>query len=145
MRGLHEEMVVHALWHCQSARYVLLEGPKVLQKCTSYDVKLQGAFCHAKEKLDDSTFHLFITIARHIWLRRNNVVHGDEMLAPTTVMKQALEQTANFEKARESCFKAPTYPIQPTREKKWEKPPVNVVKVNWGASISIELNTTRMG
>jgi hypothetical protein len=145
MCGLHEETVGHAIRHCQSARYVLLEGPKVLQKCTSYDIKLQGAFCHAKEKLDDSTFHLFITIARQIWFKRNSVVHRGEMMAPTTVMKQASEQITNFKKARESHLKAPTYLVQPTREKKWEKPPVNVVKVNWDASISTELNTMGVG
>ena len=96
------------------------------------------------EKLDYSTF-IFLSQSPAKFGSEETVVHGGEMLAPTTVMKQASEQMANFEKARESRLKAPTYPVQPTREKKWEKPPVNVVKVNWDASISTELNSTGVG
>ena len=52
-----------------------------------------------KDRLDDSTFQLFFSIVRLLWLRRNHVVHGGEMQTPASILKQAKEQIENFERA----------------------------------------------
>jgi hypothetical protein len=97
------------------------------------------------EKLDDNDFQLFTKVARQLWLRRNIVVHGGLLLPPAAVMKQAREQIVYFEQAMEARKKYPGDPTGKCRVKKWEKPPERVVKVNWDAAISTDLNLTGMG
>jgi ribonuclease HI len=143
--GLYEETVGHLLWYCQSARDVWIEGPKALHKCTSDDTSFKEIFLLLMEKLDEATFQLFIIVARLLWFRRNQVVHGGEMQSPISVMKQAKEQIDTFERATASRVHNSTSAVPINKEKKWEKPPMNFVKVNWDAAISKEHNITGVG
>jgi hypothetical protein len=70
------------------------------------------------EKLDEATFQLFITVARLLWFRRNQVVHGGEMQSPISLMKQAKEQIDTFERATASRVHNSTSAVSINREKK---------------------------
>ncbi|XP_059446444.1 uncharacterized protein LOC132177991 [Corylus avellana] len=126
-------------------RDVWLECPRALQKCAADDTTFREVFERLREKLNENTFQLFTTVARLIWFKRNNLIHEGNFLAPTAVLKQAYEQIATFEKAR-ACQTNSTTPTGSShRVDRWTKPPENVMKVNWDASVSRELNLTGVG
>ena len=85
------------------------------------------------ERSEADQMHLLVTVARQIWLRRNSVVFGGAMVAPSDLVRRAREE---FEAV---CIAAVT-PIPAvvvsTPLPVWQPPPVGHIKINWDASIN---------
>jgi hypothetical protein len=74
--GRESETAFHILWHCPSARDVWCVGNKRFQKCSfggpDFMQVVEGLWCRCEEE----EFCSFVGIARWIWLRWNDYVHG---------------------------------------------------------------------
>ncbi|KAE8056184.1 hypothetical protein FH972_012976 [Carpinus fangiana] len=66
-------------------------SPKV-QKCTSDEVDFIHVLEKLMERVEANQMHLIVTVARQIWLRRNSVVFGGAMVAPSDLVQFAREQ-----------------------------------------------------
>jgi hypothetical protein len=91
---MEEETALHILWQCFSTRDVWCVGPKMLQKSTGegLDFLRVVAAVLAKCFLEDTA--QFAGVARRIWWRHNEVVHGGVLSHPSTLVirtQQAIE------------------------------------------------------
>jgi hypothetical protein len=48
---------------------------------------------------DEEELHLFVGIARQVWLRRNEFVHGGLFTHPTVLVQQTTDAVSNFSAA----------------------------------------------
>jgi hypothetical protein len=60
-------------------------------------------FCGVVEEMfqmcDEEELHLFVGIARQVWLRRNEFVHGGLFTHPTVLVQQTTDAVSNFSAA----------------------------------------------
>jgi hypothetical protein len=85
-------------------------------------------------RVDEDELQLITTISRQIWLRRNSVVFGGEMMGPAAIFQRAKEQVEMWCQAnrREPNLEViPRYPLIV----EWTKSPLGRIKLNWDASI----------
>jgi hypothetical protein len=83
------------------------------------------------EDCDSHEIQLFVGVARHLWLRRNALIHEGIFVSPAVLMKQAIEAAEDYRKANEVV---PTSG-QMERIRGWVVPPVGWVVVHWDAAI----------
>ena len=80
--GLLAETSFHALWDCPSARDVWsICGRKIQKSCfdgPEFMEVVEGIF----NKCEEEEINLFVGLARKIWVRRNEVVHGGSFTHP---------------------------------------------------------------
>jgi hypothetical protein len=134
--GLETETMGHILWSCGSAKDVWLESTRKLQKSTSDEVDFFHLFAAMAEKLDPGELQMFSVIARELWLRRNNLVFGGALTAPSVVIKNAKEKVEAYEEAEAWRSKGTLRECTPTSHPAWTKPPEGFLKVNWDASVN---------
>jgi hypothetical protein len=95
------ETSFHILWSCPSAIDVWNGSIKKFHK-SSVD---GPTFCGVVEEMvrlcDEDELRLFVSIARRIWFRRNEVVHGGPFTHPTVLVHQAMEAVSDFSAANE--------------------------------------------
>jgi hypothetical protein len=98
--NLAEETCFHILWDCPSARDVWSGSLKKFQKSSS----IGPTFRHVAEEVfktcDEMEISSFVGIARRIWFRRNEVIHGGCFLHPTVLLQQVTESMKDFVEAR---------------------------------------------
>lgn len=84
-----------------------------------------------------------LSMARGIWLRRNDLVFSNKFSNPMVVVSQARDMTANFHlvAAQPSLDASPSIRLQSL----WEKPPVGWLKTNWDAALSKEWKKAAFG
>jgi hypothetical protein len=74
------ETVSHILWECQSAVDVWGVGDIVFQKCSQKGLEFLDLavelFSFSFSRLGKEKLNLFVGMARRIWSRRNDVLHG---------------------------------------------------------------------
>jgi hypothetical protein len=80
---------------------------------------------------------LFARIARGMWLRRNEVVHGGKFLHPTLLVQKAVHVAEEFAEMAPSG-KQNTGDRKQAGGQKWSAPSPGWVKLNWDASIERE-------
>ncbi|XP_059436785.1 uncharacterized protein LOC132169849 [Corylus avellana] len=107
------ETVFHTLWQCPSASDVV-----------------EAMF----SKHDRLEFLQFVGIARRIWLRRNEVIHGRSFLNPNRIVQQATQAMEVFQTLmdRRKITAAPAE--QPTVHT-WMASPHGWFKANWDARV----------
>jgi ribonuclease HI len=138
--GLAIETIGHILWACPSAKDVWLECNPTIHKCTSDEVDFIYIMEKLMERVESDQMHLIVTVARQIWLRRNAMVFGGAMVAPSVLVRRAQEQVEAVNDAAVKPYRA-VVASHPTPG--WLPPPLGHVKINWDASISKQQN--RMG
>jgi hypothetical protein len=84
--GLVTESIAHILWNCLLAKDVWLECNSRIHKCTSYEMDFINIMAKLMEIFNDEQMTLVVTVARHIWFRRNSVVFGGVMVPPSLVV-----------------------------------------------------------
>jgi hypothetical protein len=84
-----DETVVHALWQCPAATDVWCVGDKKLQKMSLAGLDFTQIVTTVFEKCSTEESQLFVGIARKIWMRRNDVIHGNSFAHPTTLVQCA--------------------------------------------------------
>lgn len=92
------------------------------------------------ERLSTDKVEQFGMIAKNIWKRRNDVLHGGSFTHPNAIVRNASEleylyRHANAPRPNEGTL------IQ--RESIWKKPPRGCYKVNW--DVAIEAQKKQMG
>jgi hypothetical protein len=91
-----EETAYHPLWQCPAARDVWSAGSVKFQKsCHGGPTFLQVAEGMVSS-CDQTELAYFVSIARRIWLRRNEKIHGDGFLHPNIIVQQATQAVDLF-------------------------------------------------
>ena len=95
-------------------------------------------------KCEEEEINCFVGIARKIWFRRNEVVHGGSFTHPNVLVQRAKEAVADFRDAN--------MPVDPGVEgrsrstpARWVGPRSGWSKLNWDAAVSEAHGTVGMG
>jgi hypothetical protein len=81
-----DETVAHVYWVCPAANDVW-GGCKIkLQKCNIGGSDFGQIFQDVVSRCDRAEVELFATVARRIWLRRNDFIHGGNFMHPTHML-----------------------------------------------------------
>jgi hypothetical protein len=107
-------------------------SPKI-HKCTSDEIDFIHVMEKLMERLDSDQMHMVVIVARQIWLRRNSMVFGGDMVAPSDLVRRAREQVEAVDHA---AIKTNLTVVVSRPTPGWLPPPVGHVNVNWDASIS---------
>jgi hypothetical protein len=96
-------------------------------------------------RFDPEEVELFAEIARRLWFRRNDVVHGGNFSHPNEVIGTAT--------ALMTEYRSDLIPVHVEREPlngsveplmvKWSSPPVGVVKANW--DVAVDMKNGKLG
>jgi hypothetical protein len=94
------ETVLHAIWQCPAAVDAWSTGCTKLQKKS---FNSGNNFLQAVEEIflqcDPEEIKQFVGIARRLWLRRNEVVHGGRMIHPNDLVSQTKTAMVEFAEA----------------------------------------------
>lgn len=141
--GLEEETSFHIFWDCPSARDIWGATLKKFQK--SY---LRGpTFLHVVEEMcqtcDKKELSLFVGLARRIWFRRNDVLHGAPFTHPDILVQQAVTAMTAYAEANVKVQSAHVHNVEPLP--KWIFLQQGWVKLNWDAALCPNRGTVGMG
>jgi hypothetical protein len=92
-----KETIFHALWECPASQDVWGVSERAIQKCRTVGSDFMGLIGVLAEKLGREELPLFAVIAREIWRRRNEVLHGGVFSHPSIVAKSAAEALRQFQ------------------------------------------------
>jgi ribonuclease HI len=132
--GRDRESVFHILWQCPSAMDVWTMGCRKIHKSffpgTDFLQVVEGVFT----KCDmDEQIH-FATLARRIWLRRNEVVHGGVLTHPHVVLQQTMKAIQEYALAQEKGNETAP-PSGGPAANRWLAPEEGWCKGNWDAAL----------
>jgi hypothetical protein len=86
--GLEEETVFHILWQCPSAMDVWSEGVRKFHKSAHRGPNFLQVVEDMFSIYDEEEMRLFAGLARRIWLRRNESIHGGLFSSPKEIFFQ---------------------------------------------------------
>lgn len=139
--GLEVETAFHIFWQCPSAMDVWCEGERKFQKSSfsgpEFVQVVEGMF----NLCDMEEMRMFVGIARRIWLRRNEVVHGGLFSSPKELMLRTKGALLDYQQAQKK--RVPTgvsNMLVPGLT-----PPAGWVLVNWDAALDKERGRVGMG
>jgi hypothetical protein len=141
-REQEKETCSYILWQCPSARDVWSIGPLKTQKSTltgpDFMQIVEGIFgvCLKEETVQ------FVGLVRHIWLRRNEVLHGDVCTHPCELVQQNLRVVEEYKQVQIAGKSYRAIERVPAGLK-WEALVYGWVKANWDAAL--DSKTRRMG
>jgi hypothetical protein len=95
-------------------------------------------------KCDKEEIELFAVLARRLWFRRNDVVHGGILTHPNQVVHDAEAALEEFNRANTGEGQQQRE-LTATPEESWTPPPDNTVKINWDASLDKNMRIVGMG
>jgi hypothetical protein len=93
---LEEETCFHILWSCPSARDVWSGSIRRFHKSSLNGPTFRSVVEEMLQSCDEDEFRLFVEIARRVWFRRNETVHGGPFIHPTVLVQQAREALDDF-------------------------------------------------
>lgn len=93
------------------------------------------------EPLNVDELKLVDMIARKIWLCRNSIVFGGELLHPSHLVRSAQDLVRYFHKIA-PILKHQTV-SQELSSTRWKQPPIGFIKFNW--NIAVDINKKQMG
>jgi ribonuclease HI len=128
------ETAFHILWQCPSAGDVWGAGGKVFQKSSFKGPDFIQVVEEMLRKCDPEEFSQFVGIARRIWLRRNEVMHGGSFQHPNSIVKLAQQATEVYQSLRNGRDVEPTV-FTEVIENVWKAPSPGWFKANWDAGI----------
>ncbi|XP_059429236.1 uncharacterized protein LOC132163053 [Corylus avellana] len=131
--GIEPETTFHIMWNCPSARDVWSVGNAKFQKNVYAGPDFLQVVDGMLRKCSGVEFQQFVGVARRIWHRRNEFVHGGSFIHPSYVLKQALQLSEDFNNLLMTSQESST-PVC-SGMLKWQPPPSGWYKVNWDAGI----------
>lgn len=141
--GREEETRFHILWQCPSTMDVWSMGNKKPQK----SVFLGPHFIQVVEgvfgKCSPDEVREFVGLARRIWMRRNEVVHGGLFTHPSVLLKLNNSALTEFQTANVLNAQVPSASVQ--QQIHWEAPLTGWLKANWDAGINRSQGCTGFG
>lgn len=87
---------------------------------------------------DQTEFAQFAGIARRIWLRRNEMVHGGGFLHPNIIVQQATQAVDSFHLVQDEAVLQKRANDTPT-SCNWKNPPLGWVKANWDVGVNHQI------
>jgi hypothetical protein len=140
-----QETVLHILWSCPSASDVWGFCGRQVQKWSNTGNSFVELLDFMFARFDPEEVELFVEIARRLWFRRNDVVHGGYFSHPNEVIGTATALMTEYRSA--------PIPVHVEREAlngsveplmvKWSPPPVGVVKANW--DVAVDMKNGKLG
>jgi hypothetical protein len=127
--------VLHALWLCPVARDVWGAGAVIFQKSNFKGPTFLHVMEHMIQRCTLEEMLQFASIARRIWLRRNEVIHGGVFAHPRTLLKLLVEATEAFQVANAPQVVLATTGGETRIQNQWIAPSPGWVKINWDATI----------
>jgi hypothetical protein len=95
------ETVEHIIWECPMANDVWGEAPIKLQKSTYLGGNFSQIFTDVISWCIKEEVELFAIIARRIWHRRNEVVHGGILMHPVQIVRGAVASLDDFKRVNQ--------------------------------------------
>jgi hypothetical protein len=135
--NMEDETAIHILWQCPLAKDVWCVGPKKLQKSMEEGKNFKGVVEAVLEKCSPEDMAFFAGVARRIWWRRNEVVHGGVFVHPISLVQQVQQAMEDFVMAQ-SNEESQRLPMGISTITRWSAPLVGWVKVNSDASINLQ-------
>jgi hypothetical protein len=129
-----EEIVAHVSWGCPAANDVWGGASRKLQKCDCDKKDFAQIFSEIASKCDKDEVELFAVLARRLWLRRNDVVHGGILTHPNQIMRDAEAALEEFRRVNTVDGQVQQETME-THDEGWSPPPETTIKINWDASL----------
>jgi hypothetical protein len=142
--GLSTETSFHALWDCSSARDVWSMCERKIQKSHFAGLDFMEVVEGIFTKCEEEDINLFVGLARKIWFRRNEVVHGGSFTHPKVLVQRAKEALAEFRAANKHIDRG-VVERSMIRPVKWVRPRFGWYKLNWDAAVCGAQGTIGMG
>jgi ribonuclease HI len=139
---LEVETCSHILWQCPSARDVWSMGPPKIQKSTITGPDFMQIVESIFDDCSEEETVQFMGLARHIWLRRNEVLYGGVFTHPRELMIQTIRAGEEYKQAQQAGDAFPAVERVPV-DSRWKAPAYGWVKANWDAAL--DSKTGRMG
>lgn len=130
---IEEETVLHVLLQCPAAVDVWCVGDKKLQKSTMTGKEFIQIVESIFAKCNMEEIQLFFEIAWKIWMRRNDVVHGNFFVHPTELVQCARSNLDEFLQVTEGSTTQNLVSAD-ARLRSWSAPLTGWLKANWDAS-----------
>jgi hypothetical protein len=70
-----------------------------IQKCTAGGRDFRQIFKEVVSRCEQDDVELFATVARRLWLCRNDIIHGGNFTHPTQLLKDFEKALIEFQKA----------------------------------------------
>jgi hypothetical protein len=86
----------HILRNCLATQDVWSCGPKKIQKCSAVGSTFPQIVESLMEQCEVEDFEWAVMVARKIWFRRNEVVHGAKLLHPNKRLTKACNSLNEF-------------------------------------------------
>ncbi|XP_041001565.1 uncharacterized protein LOC121247256 [Juglans microcarpa x Juglans regia] len=127
------ETLGHVLWGCCATRDIWGQGCKKIQKMLVHSMNFLGIWDQLVKNLQQDELEEAAMVARHIWTRRNEFVHGKEFRHPNSVLRRAREDLQLFRRTKQTQLtnsESHTVSINT-----WKKPLDGNYKLNWEEAI----------
>lgn len=129
---LEIETTFHILWECPSAMDEWGVSSTFFQKSS----RNGPAFIHVTEKVfqkcEEEDIKLFVGLARKLWFRRNEVVHGGLFTHPNDLVQSSIHDYEEATKKEEMGRV-----VEWDKEiEAWKAPQTGTFKTNWDAAIN---------
>jgi hypothetical protein len=95
-----KESVEHIIWSCPFAADVWSCVPRRIQKSISGNRMFANLFEEMIGCYDQQELEIFVVVARWIWMRRNEVVHGGAFTDPKQLFMSAISGLEEFQKVK---------------------------------------------
>jgi hypothetical protein len=138
------ETVGHILWECPSASNVWGLCGRGIQKLQGN----MGSFMEVVETImarcSREELEKVLILAKKIWARRNEVVHGGEFKHPNQILRETEELIVSLQEITEKCD-GNEIPSRSGEQQRWECPPDGWCKLNWDVAIDAHTNSMVFG
>lgn len=138
--SIHPESTRHILWECASSTAIWMECPCKIQKLSLAVANGLHLFMQLFKNLEEDDLLLVSCLAHKTWLRRNAVIFGGKIYFPAHLVHSTANSPVAFHQAQLSSPMGFGSPARPVRQV-WQRPPVEVSKLNWDASLNKETRT----
>jgi ribonuclease HI/exonuclease III len=134
------ESAGHVLWECPSSRDVWAVCGRRIQKSTITGMPFKEIMEWMMGRCNKQELELFAVIAKRIWARRNQVLHGGEFINPNRISQEAEAALQQFQQCQE--VNREQQAVVPDR---WQPPLVGRYKVNWDVAVDNALQRIGVG
>ena len=94
--GLEVETRFHILWQCPSTMDAWTMGVAKFQKCSFAGHDFMQLLEYFFDKCDLEKLKIFAGMSRHLWLRQNDLIHGNHFTHPKMLAVQTTQAIMEF-------------------------------------------------
>jgi hypothetical protein len=135
--GLTEETAFHTLWQCPAAMDVWSLGSMKIQKCSFTGPSFRQVVIGIMQKCETEDVVLFVGLAKRIWMRRNDLVHGGLFASPQVLLQATIRTVEEYQLAQ-GLRDRPLQEEGIQGQTCWSAPSPGWVKANWDASLDMQ-------